>query len=71
MAKDYENETGWELGRRQHKGRQYREETARELSEDGVADAVIARRLRVSVPTVRKYLVGRVKGETSEQRPLL
>ena len=70
MAESRENTPEWVLGMRQRKGRKRREDTARKMSARGVADAEIAERLDVSVPTVRKYL-GRVKGESNHQRPML
>ena len=69
MAKPWEDTPEWVLGMRQRKGRKRREDIARMMSARGVSDQKIAERLDVTVPTVRKYL-GRVKGESSNQRSM-
>ena len=69
MAKSWEDTPEWVLGMRQRQARRRREDKAREMSKRGVSDQKIAERLDVTVPTVRKYL-GRVKGESDDQRPM-
>ena len=69
MAKSWEDTPEWVLGMRQRQRRKRREDKAREMSKRGVSDQKIAERLDVTVPTVRKYL-GRVKGESDDQRPM-
>ena len=69
MAKSWEHTPEWILGMRQRKGRKRREDVARKMSARGVSDQKIAERLDVTVPTVRKYL-GRLKGESNDQRPM-
>ena len=56
MSHEWENTPGWALGRRQRKGRQSRENTARQMAAGGASDADIAERLDVKVDTVRRYL---------------
>ena len=69
MATPWEDTPEWVLGMRQRQRRKRREDLAREMSARGVSDQKIAERLDVTVPTVRKYL-GRVKGESDDQRPM-
>ena len=69
MAKSWEDTPEWVLGMRQRQARKRREDLARKMSARGVSDQKIAERLDVTVPTVRKYL-GRVKGESNDQRPM-
>lgn len=69
MAKSWEDTPEWVLGMRQRQARKRREDKAREMSARGVSDQKIAERLDVTVLTVRKYL-GRVKGESDDQRPM-
>ena len=69
MAKSWEDTPEWVLGMRQRQRRKRREDKAREMSKRGVSDQKIAESLDVTVPTVRKYL-GRVKGESDDQRPM-
>ena len=69
MATPWEDTPEWVLGMRQRQARKRREDLARKMSARGVSDQKIAERLDVTVPTVRKYL-GRVKGESNDQRPM-
>ena len=59
MENPWENTPNWVLGQRQSKGRQRREDRAREMSARGFDEEEIARHLRVTVTTVRKYLSGK------------
>ena len=59
MENPWENTPNWVLGQRQSKARQRREDRARELANRGFDEEEIARHLRVTVATVRRYLSGK------------